>query len=121
MDGLPCAIYNGATPGLDYETGTLTITGGTFDLSNWTHVPDKVIVTASNPGKISISGGTFYKKFDESFCAEGYTLVDSLGMGYEVVKKDLPAVAQIGDTTYTSLERALAKAGMAIPLQYCRM
>lgn len=110
VDELPCAIYNGATPGLDYETGTLTITGGTFDLSNWTQVPDKVIVTASNPGKISISGGTFYKKFDESFCAEGYTLVDSLGMGYEVVKKDLPAVAQIGDTTYTSLERALAKA-----------
>lgn len=110
VDGLPCAIYNGATAGLAYETGTLTITGGTFDLSDWNHVPDKVIVTASNPGKISISGGTFYKKFDESFCAEGYTLVDSLGMGYEVVRKDLPAVAQIGDTTYTSLERALANA-----------
>ncbi len=110
VDELPCAIYNGATPGLAYETGTLTITGGTFGLSNWNHVPDKVIVTASNPGEISISGGTFYKKFDESFCAEGYILVDSLGMGYEVVRKDLPAVAQIGDTTYTSLERALAGA-----------
>lgn len=110
VDELPCAIYNGATPGLAYETGTLTITGGTFGLSNWNHVPDKVIVTASNPGEISISGGTFYKKFDESFCAEGYILVDSLGMGYEVVRKDLPAVAQIGDTTYTSLERALANA-----------
>lgn len=110
VDELPCAIYNGATPGLAYETGTLTITGGIFGLSNWNHVPDEVIVTASNRGKISISGGTFYKRFDESFCAEGFKLVDSLDMGYEVVKKDLPAVAQIGDTTYTSLERALANA-----------
>ena len=101
------AIYNGATEGLAYETGTLTITGGIFDLDNWHHVPDKVIVTASNPGKISISGGTFYKKFDESFCAEGYTLVDSMDMGYDVVRKDLPAVAQIDNATYTSLERAL--------------
>ncbi len=32
MQASSCAIYNGATPGLAYETGTLTITGGIFGL-----------------------------------------------------------------------------------------
>ena len=102
------AIYNGATKDLPYETGTLTITGGTFGLDKLNHVPDKVIVTASNPGKISISGGTFYNEFDKSFCAAGCTLVAKDGV-YNVVRNDQP-IAKIGDTTYNSLESALANA-----------
>lgn len=102
------AIYNGATKDLPYETGTLTITGGTFGLDKLNHVPDKVIVTASNPGKISISGGTFYNEFDKSFCAAGCTLVAKDGV-YNVVRNDQP-IAKIGDTTYTSLESALDSA-----------
>lgn len=108
VDELPCAIYNGATKDLPYETGTLTITGGTFGLDKLNHVPDKVIVTASNPGTISISGGTFYNEFDKSFCAAGCTLVAKDGV-YNVVRNDQP-IAKIGDTTYTSLESALDSA-----------
>ena len=102
------AIYNGATKDLPYETGTLTITGGTFGLDKLNHVPDRVIVTASNPGKISISGGTFYNEFDKSFCATGCTLVAKDGV-YNVIRNDQP-IAKIGDTTYNSLESALANA-----------
>lgn len=102
------AIYNGAKKDLPYETGTLTITGGTFGLDKLNHVPDKVIVTASNPGTISISGGTFYNEFDKSFCAAGCTLVAKDGV-YNVVRNDQP-IAKIGDTTYTSLESALDSA-----------
>ena len=79
-----CGIYNGATEGLDYETGKLTITGGTF-----TGIYGKsatLLKTATNQGKISVSGGNFWEKFDESFLAEGYAFEKNYDTGYDVVK-----------------------------------
>lgn len=103
-----CGIYNGATEGLDYETGKLTITGGTF-----TGIYGKsatLLKTATNQGKISVSGGNFWEKFDESFLAEGYAFEKSYDTGYDVVKIDQQAVAQIGDKTYSTLENAIGAA-----------
>lgn len=103
-----CGIYNGATEGLDYETGKLTITGGTF-----TGIYGKsatLLKTATNQGKISVSGGNFWEKFDESFLAEGYAFEENYDTGYDVVKIDQQVVAQIGDKTYSTLENAISAA-----------
>lgn len=102
-------IYNGATDGLKYETGTLTITGGNF-YKEKLGIDPVLIKTAKNPGKISVSGGNFWEKFDESFLAEGYAFEENYDTGYDVVKIDQQVVAQIGDKTYSTLENAISAA-----------
>lgn len=113
----PYAIDNcGCAAGID--TGKLTITGGRFvgAISSHEQYSDVTIENGEflgsvvkTGGKMAITGGTFSKEPADECIAEDYEAVQD-GSGWKVQK--MGAVAQIGDTTYTSLAKAVAAANV---------
>ena len=90
------------TPTMD-----ITITGGDF-----TGVAGKTIggcdpITTTNPVEVVISGGTYAAThaIDESYLAEGYSVVENEDNTYGIA---LSSEAKIGETLYNTLAEAVA-------------
>lgn len=82
--------------------GKLTITGGTFTASEGTSN------LGGSGGTIAVSGGTFSSEVPENYCADGFepvTVADENGM--YTVQETVAAVAQIGEKTYPTLDKAI--------------
>ena len=92
-------VTGGAVKGAVTNSGTLTISGGTFngDLTNKTN------------GSITITGGTFAIKPDTTYLAEGYTITENADGTYGIKKTTY--VAEVNGTQYISLQAAIDAAG----------
>ena len=81
---------------------TLEINGGNLSVKNW-----RITTAAATAGaKPAVSGGTFTSAVPENYCAEGYTPVKNVDGTYGVVEA-ATAVAQVGETTYATLQAAI--------------
>lgn len=113
------AIQDGAAISIVNRTGykglgTITVTGGTFTAKD-DNAAIKAYDWANNtetdftePTKVEVSGGTFSAEVPADLCAPGYVPQDNGDGTYGVAKA--PAVAKIGETEFTSLKDAIAKA-----------
>lgn len=113
------AIQDGAAISIVNRTGykgldTITVTGGTFTAKtgnaaikayNWANNNE---TDFTEPTKVEVSGGTFSAEVPADLCAPGYVPQDNGDGTYGVAKA--PAVAKIGETEFTSLKDAIAKA-----------
>lgn len=117
---------------VDYRSGVVTVKGGIFEgktrsvySSNGTAILDggvfKGKIEAKTPSEnkiyvISVSGGRFDQAVPIEYCAEGYEPCDNNDGTYGVTK--MAPVAQISDSMYYSLEKAVvaAKAGDTIKM-----
>lgn len=129
ITGTTDGIYANSPGSGKYGTINANITAGTVGgvrvVSNNTKQPVKLDITGGtingelyNLGStVTISGGTFENPVDPSYCAEGYTPVKNVDGTYGVVEA-ATAVAQVGETTYATLQEAIdaAKSGATVKL-----
>lgn len=118
ITGTTDGIYANSPGSGKYGTINANITAGTVGgvrvVSNNTKQPVKLDITGGtingelyNLGStVTISGGTFENPVDPSYCAEGYTPVKNVDGTYGVVEA-ATAVAQVGETTYATLQKAI--------------
>lgn len=118
ITGTTDGIYANSPGSGKYGTINANITAGTVGgvrvVSNNTKQPVKLDITGGtingelyNLGStVTISGGTFENPVDPSYCAEGYTPVKNVDGTYGVVEA-ATAVAQVGETTYATLQAAI--------------
>ena len=129
ITGTTDGIYANSPGSGKYGTINANITAGTVGgvrvVSNNTKQPVKLDITGGtingelyNLGStVTISGGTFENPVDPSYCAEGYNRVKNVDGTYGVVEA-ATAVAQVGETTYATLQEAIdaAKSGATVKL-----
>ena len=113
------AIQDGAAISIVNRTGykglgTITVTGGTFTAKtgnaaikayNWANNTE---TDFTEPTKVGVSGGTFSTEVPADLCADGFIPTQNEDGTYGVAKA--PTVAKIGETEFTSLKDAIAKA-----------
>lgn len=121
ITGTEYGIHANSPSSGKYGTINANITAGTVDgvgvVSNNTKRPVKLDITGGtingelyNSGStVTISGGTFTTKPNETYLAGGYVFAANADGTYGVVEA-ATAVAQVGDKEYATLQEAIDKA-----------